>query len=328
MKTLLTVILNWRTADMTLQSAEAALRAMQGIPGALTIVDNDSGDGSFETLSAAIVARGWDRGETPVRVIQSGHNGGFGAGNNVGIRAGLPEGQRPDYVYILNSDAFPDAGAIRALYDHLTDNPAAGFVGSYIHGDDGVAHRTAFRFPSIASEFESSVRFGPISRLLAKYIVAQPIPDQTKAVDWLAGASVMMRQDILDEIGLFDETFFLYFEETELCHRAAKAGYPCVYVRESRVRHIGSVSTGMKTWARMPGYWFDSRLYYFTKTHSRAYAALATLSLISGSMLWRLRLLIQRKDKGDPPRFLRDITAHAARSWFGRGKKGKRSPAL
>ena len=325
MKTLLTVILNWRTADMTLQSAEAALRAMQGIPGALTIVDNDSGDGSFEKLAAAVAARGWDKGETPVRVIQSGHNGSFGAGNNVGIRAGLPLGARPDYIYILNSDAFPDVGAIRALYDHLNANPATGFAGSYIHGDDGIAHRTAFRFPSIASEFESSVRFGPISRLLARYIVAQPNPEVTTRVDWLAGASIMMRQDVLDRIGLFDEAFFLYFEETELCHRAAAAGFPTDYVRSSSVVHIGSVSTGMKSWARMPDYWFDSRLYYFTKVHGRAYAVLATGALILGSALWRLRLLIQRKDKGDPPRFLRDLMAHAARSFLGRGPQRAKS---
>lgn len=327
MKTLLTVILNWRTADMTLQSAEVALREMQGIPGALTIVDNDSGDGSFEKFLAEVVLRGWDTGDLPVRVIQSGHNGGFGAGNNVGIRAGLPNGARPDYIYILNSDAFPDVGGIRALYDHLNANPTTGFAGSYIHGDDGAPHRTAFRFPSIASEFESSVRFGPISRLLANYIVAQPNPEVTTRVDWLAGASMMMRQDVLDKIGLFDEEFFLYFEETELCHRAATAGFPIDYVRDSSVTHIGSVSTGMKTWARMPTYWFDSRLYYFTKVHGRAYAAFATASLILGSILWRSRLLIQRKDKGDPPRFLRDLSAHAMRSFLGRGPQHKLTPA-
>ena len=328
MKTLLTIILNWRTADMTLRSTQAALEGLRGIPGAVTIVDSDSGDGSFEKLSAEVVARGWDHGETPVRVIQSGRNGGFGAGNNVGIRAGLPNGARPDYVYILNSDAFPDAGAIAALYDHLNANPSTGFAGSYIHGDDAAPHRTAFRFPSILGEFEASIRFGPISRLLAKHIVAQPIPDVTTRVDWLAGASLMIRQDVLDQIGLFDETFFLYFEETELCHRAASAGYPTYYVRESCVTHIGSVSTGMKTWRRMPAYWFDSRLYYFTKVHGRTYAALATVSLILGSILWRLRLLVQRKDRGDPPRFLRDIVAHAARNFIGLGPLPKGIPAI
>jgi N-acetylglucosaminyl-diphospho-decaprenol L-rhamnosyltransferase len=323
MNTLLTVILNWRTAAMTLQSAEAALREMAGLPGAMTIVDNDSGDGSFEALNAAVAARGWDMAQIPVRVIQSGRNGGFGAGNNVGISAGLPNGARPDYVYILNSDAFPDPGAIRALYDHLNAHPATGIAGSFIHGEDGTAHRTAFRFPSILGEFEAATRFGPVSRLLARHIVAQPIPEATMRVDWLAGASVMLRQDVLNKVGLFDEMFFLYFEETELCHRATKAGYRVDYVRDSKVTHIGSVSTGMKTWRRMPAYWFDSRLYYFTKVHGRAYAAFATISLGLGSMLWRLRLLLQSRDRGDPPRFLRDLMSHAATAFLRGGSKTK-----
>jgi len=313
-RSVLIVILNWRTAPMTLRATEAALVAMVGMRGAITIVDNDSGDGSFETLTAEVAARGWDRGETPVRVLQSGRNGGFGAGNNFGIRAGLPGGARPDYVYILNSDAFPEPGAIRALYDRLEAHPGTGFAGSSIRGEDGVPHCTAFRFPSIASEFEGAVRFGPISRLLQRRIVAFPIPEATQSVDWLAGASMMMRQDLLDRIGLFDESFFLYFEETELCRRVADAGMTIDYVRESEVVHIGSVSTGMKVWQRMPGYWFDSRLHYFTKVHGRAYATLATFALISGAVLWRARLLIQRKDRQDPPLFLRDLIAHSLRA--------------
>ncbi|MFM2391055.1 MAG: hypothetical protein RLZZ437_2610 [Pseudomonadota bacterium] len=309
MARVLTVILNWRTAEMTLKAAEAALRAMEPVQGAITIVDNDSEDGSFEALTAAVQQRGWTR----VRVIQSGRNGGFGAGNNVGIRAGLPDGTKPDFVYLLNSDAFPAPDAIRALRDHLLANPATGFAGSYIHGPDGAAHRTAFRFPSIASEFEGAVRFGPVSRIFRRKIVAMDLPAQTTRVDWLAGASIMMRQDVLDQIGLFDETFFLYFEETELCHRAARAGWPTDYVVESRVEHIGSVSTGMKTWARVPQFWLDSRAYYFTKVHGRGYAALATLAHVTGGLIWRARLLVQRRDRGDPPHFLRDLIAHALR---------------
>ncbi len=311
--TLLTLILNWRTAAMTLQSVETALQGMAGMRGAITVVDNDSGDGSFEAMQAEITARGWDHTAVPVRVIQSGRNGGFGAGSNVGIRAGLPDGTRPDYVYILNSDAFPDQGAIRALLAHLEAHPATGFAGSFTRGDDGVPHRTAFRFPSIASELEGAARIGPISRMLSRYIVAQPIPLATTQVDWLAGASVMMRQAVLDQIGLFDETYFLYFEETDLCLRAARAGWPCDYVIESRVTHIGSVSTGMKTWARMPGFWLDSRHYYFTKNHGALYATAATLAHVLGGILWRLRCLVQRKDRGDPPHFLRDLMVHSWR---------------
>lgn len=328
--TVLTVILNWRTAEMTLRSAEAARVAMAGIPGAITIVDNDSRDGSYERMAAEVAARGWDAGDTPVRVIQSGHNGGFGAGNNVGIRAGLPGGVRPDLVYILNSDAFPAPDAIRALVDHLAAHPGTGFAGSYIHGPEGDPHRTAFRFPSVAGEFEAAVRFGPVSRLLRDRIVARPIPDRTCRVDWLAGASLMMRMDVLDRIGVFDEGFFLYFEETELCHRAAQAGWPTDYVVESRVAHIGSVSTGLKDTRRMPAYWFDSRTRYFTKVHGRGTWVAATLAHLAGGALFRLRGLIQRRPSQDPPHFLRDLATHAARAIISpsaRGSGGVEQPA-
>lgn len=311
--TVLTIVLNWRTADMTIQSVECALRELDGIAGALTIVDNDSGDGSFEKMTAEVASRGWDKGAHPVRVLQSGHNGGFGAGNNYGIRAGLPGGAKPDYVYVLNSDAFTDKGAIKALLDHLEANPKVGFAGSFLHGEDGEPHRTAFRFPSIASELEGAARFGPISRLLKNHIVAQPIPDATCTADWLAGASLMIRQKALDQIGLFDETFFLYFEETELSLRAARAGWQSAFVRESRVTHIGSVSTGMKTWERIPKFWLDSRAYYFTKSHGKAYALAATAAHVLGGMVWRTRLLFQKHDGGDPPHFLFDLIRHTLR---------------
>lgn len=311
---LLTVILNWRTPEMTLQSAEAALQALEGIEGALVIVDNDSGDGSYERMFTEVRARGWHTGPQSVRVLQSGRNGGFGAGNNFGIRAGMPDGAPPEFVYILNSDAFPERGAIAALLAHLQAHPQTGFAGSFIHGPDGAPHRTAFRFPSVAAEFEAQIRFGPVSRLLRNSIVAQPIPQATCQVDWLAGASLMMRQSVLDRIGLFDETFFLYFEETDLSRRAALAGFPTDYVVESRVQHIGSASTGMKEWQRIPQFWLDSRLHYFVKNHGRAYAFAATLAHVAGGILWRARLLVQRKGRGDPPHYLRDLIWHDLRA--------------
>lgn len=299
------IILNWRTPEMTLKAAQSAVVAMEGIEGAITIVDNDSQDGSFETLAAATA-------DMPrVRVLQSGRNGGYGAGNNYGIRAGLPDGSRADYVYILNSDAFPAPDAIRVLVEYLDTHPKTGFAGSYIHGPEGEPHVTAFRFPSISSEFEGAVCLGIVTRWLKDRVVSMPLPEVTTPVDWLAGASVLMRMDVLDQIGLFDETFFLYFEETDLCRRAALAGWPTVYVRESRVEHIGSVSTGMKTWKRTPRYWFDSRAHYFRKNHGRLYAAVATTVHMAGLVLWRVRMLVQGKDRLDPPYFLRDFLKHS-----------------
>jgi GT2 family glycosyltransferase len=286
------------------------------VAGAITVVDNASGDGSEEALRQAVAAL--PPGGVPVQVIQAGRNGGFGAGNNVGIRAGLPGGGRPDYVYLLNSDAFPAPPAIRTLRDHLDAHPRTGLAGSFIHGTDGAPHRTAFRFPSIAGEFEANLRFGPVSRLLRHRIVAQPIPERTGRVDWLAGASLMIRDRVLQAIGDFDERFFLYFEETELCRRAARAGWPTDYVLESRVAHIGSASTGMKRWTRIPGYWLDSRWHYFTTVHGTGYAVAATLAALAGGGLWRLRCALTGRAGVDPPGFLRDMARHHGRALLGR----------
>lgn len=319
---LLLVSLNYRTPEMTLRSVRSALDALEGIDAEVVVVDNDSGDGSFEMMQAEVVK--WN--DPRVRVVQSGHNGGFGAGNNVGILAGPSGGGKPDYVYILNSDAFPAPDAIRRLLEHLEDHPMAGFAGSYIHGEDGQPHVTAFRFPSIWSELEGAARFGPITRLLRNHVVHLGVPETTRKVDWLAGASMMMRRGVLDRIGLFDETFFLYFEETDLCRRAALAGFETHYVRDSRVAHIGSVSTGMKTWDRIPGFWLDSRWHYFTKNHGRAYALAATLLHVVGGALWRIRRVVQGKPKADPAHFLRDLLFHDLRAAF-RPLPGKR-PAV
>jgi N-acetylglucosaminyl-diphospho-decaprenol L-rhamnosyltransferase len=305
--TVLTVLLNWRTAEMTLRAAKAAEIAMQGIGGAIIVVDNDSGDGSFELMHAALQDR------PGIRVVQSGRNGGFGAGNNFGIRLGLPDGSRPDYVYILNSDAFPAPDAIRLLLDYLETHPKVGIAGSYIHGSDGDPHVTCFRFPSVASEFEGAARTGPISRLLARHAVSTGVPERTGPVDWLAGASMMLREEVVRTVGGFDETFFLYFEETDLCRRAALAGWVTHFVRESRVEHIGSVSTGMKTWKRVPGYWFDSRWHYFRKSGGTRRAVAATLAHLAGAAILHTRRLVSPRIHGGPPHFLRDLVGHSVR---------------
>jgi GT2 family glycosyltransferase len=153
---------------------------------------------------------------------------------------------------------------------------------------------------------------------LNKYVVPMDLPDSPQTVDWTAGASLMMRRDVLDEIGLFDETFFLYFEETDLCRRAKNAGWPTVYLPESKVTHIGSVSTGMKTWKRMPSYWFDSRWHYFTKNHGSLYAGVATAAFVATRSVLRLRRMIERKPSGDASHFLRDMVSHALGRVFGR----------
>jgi GT2 family glycosyltransferase len=300
----LVVLLNYRTALMTLRAARAALADMPQ-NAEMVIVDNASGDGSAEVLSKGIKDMG-----PRVRLILSEVNGGFGAGNNIGLASKMSDGSTPDFFYVLNSDAFPDRGCIPTLLAHMQAHPDAGFAASHVRGEDDLPHTTAFRFPSIAGEFEGAARIGVISRVLKGAIVAPPLPDSTTKVDWAAGASIMMRAQMLEEIDGFDEVFFLYFEETDLIRRANRAGWDCWYVPAARVVHIGSVSTGMKEWQRMPSYWFASRRYYFVKNHGRAYAALAWGARVAGSAIHALRCKLTGRPSQDPAHFLSDLTRY------------------
>jgi len=311
---LLTVILNYKTAEMTLESAESAVRALNYFSHdwQLTIVDNDSQDGGYDVIKQAISNKK-DAHWQKINVVESGHNGGFGAGNNFAIQPALKLDSPPEYIYILNSDAFPDPTAVKLLVDHLDKNPQTGIVGSFIHGTDNVPHTTAFRFPTIYSEFESGIRLGIVSKLLKNYVVSTGIPEATRKVDWLAGASMMLRSSMLKEVGLFDEHFFLYFEETDLCKRASRKGWDTVYVLESKVAHIGSVSTGSKEWQRIPDYWLDSRRYYYCKHHGRAYNNIGTIVRLLGGIIWQLKRRIQRKPDVTPPYFLIDLFKHWVR---------------
>lgn len=310
---ILIILLNYRTPDMTLRAANAVMADMDQLNAEMIIVDNASCDGSFDRITAIAQQRGWTQ-ENRVRVMGTGQNGGFGAGNNFGIRQGLSDGRTPDFVYLLNSDAFIDPGALRVLLDFMLRRPDVGFAGSRLRGDDGAPHTTHFRFPTIAGEFEQATKLGIVTRLLAHAVIPMPATEKPVQADWTAGASMLIRSDALRDIGLFDETFFLYFEETDLCRRGSMAGWQTWFVPQSTVTHVGSVSTGMKDWTRTPGYWFDSRRHYFLKNHGRTYLFGATVARVTGAVLWRLRRLVSPRPMGEPRWFLTDFLCHATRA--------------
>jgi GT2 family glycosyltransferase len=302
---LLTCLLNWRTADMTLRALEKVLPEVRAIGDGsrVCVVDNDSGDGSFDKISAAVEQRGWS---DIVDVVSSGRNGGFGFGNNVALRRGLSATDKADYFYLLNSDAFVDDGALRTLIEYLETHPRVGFAGSFIHGLEGNAQESCFRFPSTLGELERTARLGVLSRLLREERMVIPMPTSTCVVDWVAGASMMMRREVLEQIGIFDETFFLYYEETDLCLRAKRAGWDTAYVRESSVAHIGGASTGVQSHThvktRMPRYIFDSRRHYWLKNHGRAALWIANTAMFFGGGSFRVRRVLQNKPDPERPR--------------------------
>ena len=306
----LACIVNFRTADLTLRAVESLAPQLRALPGSkVCVVDNDSGDGSYERLCVGVAQRGL---EDVAEVVASGHNGGFGFGNNVALRRGLSWAQPPDYFYLLNPDAFVEAGALRALVDYMQAHADVGIAGGCVSSPDGQLNTAAFTFPSVLGELEGSVQLGLVSKLLRKHAVPQPTPVQsTDDVDWVSGASMMLRRSVLERVGLFDETYFLYFEETDLCRRARDAGFKIAFVPEARVVHAEGSSTGVHNKRRRtPGYLLDSRRLYFLKHHGRPYLWAANAVRAAGTLGFELHRRLRGKDAPGFERALPDFVAH------------------
>jgi len=325
----LVVIVNYRTAALVIESLASLAGEIAASPGSrVVVVDNASGDGSAETLARAVVERGWSAWAS---VRPSAVNGGFSYGNNLVVREALAASatQRPAYVWVLNPDTRVDPGAMAALVDFAEAHPRVGIAGSALRNDDGSEWPYAFRFPSFWSELESGARLGPLSRLLRKRAVLRAMNDQPAQVDWMPGASMLVRREVFEQVGLMDEGYFLYYEETDFFLHAQRAGWESWYVPASRVMHIAGASTGvtgekvMKK--RMPAYWFESRRRYFVKNHGRAYAMAVDAAWLLAHLSFRARRALQRKPDTDPPRLAADFLAHSA--WWHGGLPGNRALA-
>ncbi len=308
-KRLLIVIVNYRAADLVCQSLAALLPQLSIERDCVAVIDNDSGDDSNDVLVRYIKEHHL---EERVSLISSPHNGGFSYGNNVAIREAIASAEtRPEYVLLLNPDTCVLDGAVDALISFMNTHLKAGIIGSRLEGEDGQVQCSAFHFHSIWSELESALRLGFVSRALSHKKVSMPIPNEPSKVDWVAGASMLIRTEVFDDIGLMDEQYFLYFEETDFCLQAKRHGWECWYVPESRVIHYVGQSTGVVSGdiqkRRRPQYWFEARQYYFMKNHGVLYTLGADFAWGVGFALWRVRRFLQRKEDTDPYRMLSDF---------------------
>ncbi|MBX9584142.1 MAG: glycosyltransferase family 2 protein [Gemmataceae bacterium] len=304
------VIVNYRTAGLTVDCLRSLAPEVAALAGGsrVTVVDGGSADGSAEHLAAAVAAEAWGGW---CDLLPLAENRGFAAGNNAAIRPVLAGPNPPDYVLLLNPDTVVRPGAVRTLVEFLDARPRVGIAGSRLEDPDGTPQVSAFRFHGIASQFEGGLRLGVVSRLFWRQVVAPPARDEAHPTDWVSGAAMMVRRAVFDAVGLLDEGYFLYFEETDFCRRARRAGWGCWYAPAGRVVHLVGQSTGITApRRRVPGYWFASRQRYFRRNHGRGYALLADLAWAAGYALWRVRRRVQRKPDTDPVGLLGDFVRY------------------
>jgi len=308
----LVVLVNYRTPRLAVDALGSLHHEVEQIGDMQVIVaDNDSGDGSVEIIRGAIEANGWDW----CSLIPLTYNGGYGAGNNAAIRPYLEADNPPDYVMLLNPDACVHPGAISTLLAFMESRPDVGIAGTRVEGADGKQAHSAFRFPSATSELVEGFKLGLLTKLLRDRQLLYELGDEIMQVDWVTGAAMMIRKEVLSDVGLFDDGYFLYFEEVDLCFRASRAGWSVYYVPDSVVTHLQAQATGITDARpdkrRYPSYWFDSRRRFFLKNRGKLPAVLADLAFLVGYSTFRARSVIQRKDHQEPPYFWRDFVRNS-----------------
>ena len=203
------VIVNYRTAELTIDCLRAlSTQVADLVGGRVVVVDNDSGDGSAEKLFSAIEREGWSGWAS---VMPLDRNGGFAYGNNAGIRAALDSADHVNYVMLLNPDTVVREGAVKALVEFMEGHPQAGIAGSLLENKDGGVECSAHRTHSPLSELDAGARLGLLSRLLHRYVVSECPAAEAHQCDWVSGASLIVRREVLEQVGLMDDCSFLYF---------------------------------------------------------------------------------------------------------------------
>lgn len=242
------------------------------------VVDNNSRDDTV-----AMVRRKHPR----VRLVANGRNLGFGAAANQGLA--LARGR---YLAVLNSDTELFPGALDILLDYARRNPQAGVVGPQVLGTDGSIQPTRRELPDFGNILFA--RKSPLHRLLPrhplsrKYLMVDSDPEQTQQVPALGGVCLLINRALWEQIGGFDEHFFMYLEDIDLCLRAWQAGWTVDYVPRAKVRHRWGASACQERRA-MEQYHRRSLYQYFLKHYQPnifqkiyLYLALTVHSILTG----------------------------------------------
>ncbi|HZO97809.1 MAG TPA: glycosyltransferase family 2 protein [Gaiellaceae bacterium] len=208
-------------------------RCLASVAGYETVVvDHGSTDGTLELVRERFPA---------VRVLQQ-ENRGMGGGNNAGMRAASGR-----YALLLNSDAWVVGDAVERLARHLDEHPDVAVAGPRLSNPDGSLQRSVRGFPTLwrlATEYFFLRKLAPRSRALNAFYGGGFGHDDTREVESLQGAALLVRREAVDAVGLFDEDFFMFSEETDWTYRFRRAGWKTVFVHDAEVVHVGGASHG------------------------------------------------------------------------------------
>jgi GT2 family glycosyltransferase len=289
------VIVSWNVRDLLQACLESLRPAWERTWAEVIVVDNASTDGTLDLVRDHYPA---------VRLIANAANRGFGAANNQGMAAA---GGR--YFLLLNPDTVVLPGALEILAGFLDAHPRVGLVAPRLLNPDGSLQRNAFHFPGLMQVALDLFPLHPRlteSRLNGRYR-REPRAKGPFAIDHPLGAAMMVRREVWEETGGFDEDYFMYAEEVDWCRRIHHAGWTIWQVPAAEIVHCGGQSTRQMPDSMFIELW-RARYRFFRRYHGPVYQAVVRL-LVRLGMLWRTWKVSRAAAQGalDP------ATAHARR---------------
>ena len=225
------IIVNYQARELLLECLAALVPDLAPLASEIVVVDNDPADGAPRVLAERFPA---------VRVIANAENVGYGRAANQGIRA-----TSGAFVLVMNPDCDPQPGATRTLLDYMRAHPRVAIAGPTLLRPDGGIEYSARGFPDpftfLFNRYSLLHRLFPRNRFSRRYLLSDWDHASEREVDWLTGAFLMVRRAAIDQVGDFDEAFFMFNEDVDWCRRMKVAGWANVFVPAARVvHHVGA----------------------------------------------------------------------------------------
>ena len=257
-------------------------RCLDSVRGYETIVvDHGSTDGTVELV----------RDRFPEARLVQQENKGLGGGSNAGMRVASG-----DYFLLLNSDAWAVGDAVERLVEFAEAHPEAAVAGPRLSNPDGSLQRTVRGFPTLwrlATEYFFLRKLAPHTRALNAFYGARFDHDEVREAEFLMGACLLVRGQAADTVGLFDEDFFMFSEETDWCYRFRKAGWKVLFYPGAAFVHVGGATTA-QNWGPMYREQLRGHLRFLAKHRGRREAKRARRLLLASM---RLRSVIFRGER-------------------------------
>jgi N-acetylglucosaminyl-diphospho-decaprenol L-rhamnosyltransferase len=250
-------VVTWNTAELTATALRSLMDSDQGCTLRLLVRDNASSDGTPALLKERV----------PEAEIDAGtENLGFAAGvNTILARSTAP------WILLLNSDAWPEPGAIGRLVEAARAHPRAAAVAPRLERPDGTLEHSTHPFPSL--RIARIMAFGRtrLSHERADELMLEDdwAHDRARRVDWAVGAALLLRREAVDAIGGLDKRFFMYVEDLEWCWRATKRGWEIWFEPGALVRHVGNASGAQRYGARRTKTYSANAYAFFEREHGR-----------------------------------------------------------